>query len=463
MKLVKRSPNAGYLDSWLWLPKRFVHEAQIQSAFTYDGPRGVVRAWVEEAHHYKVPRNYLSSERLAKLRFPVLDARFTDFPRVQFSSNVVLDLKNPQLNVQHESVDVLCETFDGILCLRCGIGKSPISLHAAAQMSEPILIMVDDKGLTAQWRREIAWALGIPENEVGRCYASKFDWEHNITVATLQTLASKVASRTLPSEMIHHFGTVIVDEVHVAAAPYFNTAIPPFHGRRWGLSATPYRNDGYDTFLQITMGKIVYTYLMPELKPSVIFRRLPTIVNYSDPKVYKATHTVTGDLHFVMLYGYLVTLQSRLNQIEKDIRRLLSKGRKVIVLSHSVAMVKELGQRFESDGGGITYGEVGPAEHARVIKECNPVIAIMKRGHKALDKADLDTLVLADPFTKLETMQQSMGRILRDMSGKQAPTIVIYEDYLVPELAAMCGKLRRMFNHWPAHMGGRIPHTTSEV
>jgi hypothetical protein len=272
VKLFRRYPDRGYFDTWLWLPKRYVSTAQIQSVLLYEGrDRKIIRGWKEEPDHFRVPRNFYSVEALSKLPYPVVDTRFTDFPKIQLTSHAQMDSRELGKTYQQEGCDALLESYDGILCLRCGAGKTVVGLHAAAQIGHPILIVVNEKGLARQWMEEIERFIGVKEKDIGRVGGDKspFDWEHEITIGVVNTLAHRASDGRLPPEMVRHFGVVIADEAHLMAAPFFNKAIPPFHGRRWGMSATPHRDDGFDSLLRSTMGEIVYTYLTPDLHPTV--------------------------------------------------------------------------------------------------------------------------------------------------------------------------------------------------
>jgi len=438
-----------------------VSDTQVRSAFNYFDPRSnqVIEAWGEEPHHYRVPRNYLGSDTLGTLPFPIYDTRPKTFPSVKFTSQVVLDAKEPSKNYQAEGSAALLNTYDGILCLRCGAGKTAVALHSAAQLGVPILVVVSDKGLAQQWMEEIEKHLGVPKDKIGRIGGdgSLFDWEHPITVGLVQTLAKRVADNKLPSKMPHHFGVVIFDEAHTMGAPYFNTSAPPFHGRRWGLSATPAREDGFDTLLRHTLGPVIYSYLQPDLKPTVFFRQLPTRLDLSNPVVKKATHDMGGAFHFGMTFGHLARgVPERTKLIAKEIEGALSTGRQVLVLTHSLEMTEALGAHFPK--AGVVHGKVREAERFRRIRECNPVIAIMQLGKQALDKPSLDTLFICDPFTKRGVLQQTMGRILRNFAGKKKPVVVFFEDIHIKPLSKMCGKLRFRLNRWPDHKGGAIPY-----
>ncbi len=461
MDFILRNPEAAYLDTRLWLPKKYWSDAQLKRALQYFLPRTneYLLAFEERANHFLVPRNFLSWGAFGKLPYPVYDARFTNFPRVQFNSKVVLDAREPDKTYQRESVEALLKTYDGILTLRCGAGKTVVALHAAALVGHPILVIVSDKGLAKQWVEEIELHLGIPKDEIGRIGGdgSPFKWRGTkITVAIVNTLALRVQEGTLPLEMTRYFGTIIPDEAHLMAAPFFNTAIPPFQGRRWGLSATPNREDGFDSLLSYTLGNVVYQYLTPDLKPIVYFRKLPTTLNMSDASVVAHVNDSTGALHFGRLYDYFAGVDARVERIAKDVRAAMEKdGRQILILTHSRAMCDALAAKLPS--AGVCHGGVGEDERLRRIKTMNPVIAIMRLGKQALNKPSLDTLYVCEPFRKEAMLQQTMGRVLRNYAGKQQPVVVFYEDSEIVPMFRLCQRIRRVLGNWPEHKGGRIP------
>lgn len=306
--LLRRQPGKAYLDGHLWLPKTHFRQEQVSSVLTYVSKNGeYIEAWEETDNHFKVPRNFLDRKALGGLPFPVVDARFTQFPTASLRSRVTLGSRNPGTAFQQEGADALLRTYDGILCLRCGAGKTVVALHAASQLNTPVLIVVNDRGLARQWAEAIETFLGVPPDEIGRIGGdgSPFDWKHDICIALVQTLASRASKHALPAEVTQHFGVVILDEAHIMGAPYFNTAIPPFQGRRWGLTATPTREDAYDSLLRRTVGPVVYTYLKPDLVPTVYFKALNTTLDTANPEVFNATHDKSGEFHYGMTYGYL--------------------------------------------------------------------------------------------------------------------------------------------------------------
>ena len=464
MALIKPKPGVAYLGSTLWVPKTHYVETQVGARLTYANPRAKekVVAYASMPHHWSVPRNFMTPESLALRGIELVDARPTKYPSVSLRSSVVLDSKEPAKSYQRDgSAALLAAPMDAILCLRCGAGKTAVSLHSAAQLGVPVLVVVDDRGLARQWIRDIEKFYGLSRKQIGQVYDGRMDWEREVTIATVQTLATKIRDGALPFEMTRHFGVVIMDEAHMMGAPFFNTAIPPFPGRRWGLSATPQRHDEFDPLLSYTIGDVAFTYLEPELRPKVVFRRLDTTLNLSDKNVIQQTHDRANELHLGMLFKYFSTREDRIQKIVKDVSDAVGIGRQCLVLTHSRDMCELLEGRFA--GGGATHGGVKGDRHFEIVEDSNPLIAIMKRGKQALDKASLDTVFAVEPFTKAGVLQQVMGRALRPSPGKAPPTIIIYEDVNIKALRSMCNKLRATLSRWPANQGGAIPHITQKA
>ena len=415
-----------------------------------------MRVWKEHPHHLQVPRNFLSVLDIARLPFPVYDLRFKDFPAVSFGSRVTLDAQNPDKTFQREGSSALHATYDGILTLRCGAGKTVVALHTASLLEVPIMIVVDEKALGEQWREAIQKYLGLPESDIGTYKADIVDWEKPICIAMVQTLAKRALDGVLPPEMTKFFGVAIFDETHCMGAPYFNNAGPIFHGRRWGLSATPEREDEYDSLLRYTIGRVVYSYLIPETKPLFIFE--PGGGRYPTGKGMKEI-TVGNKVHHGKLYGYLSTLENRNARIAKVVRAKIAEGRQILILSNSKAMIKVMAKELEDLDPGVAHGDVtDPVVRRAQISEHNPVLATMRIGKQALDKDSLDTLVLCDPITKDGVLQQTMGRILRLRADKLEPEVIVFEDHDIQESRGACQRIRTKLTKWPAHKGGAIKY-----
>ena len=327
-----------------------------------------------------------------------------------------------------------------------------VSLHAAAAARVPILIVVDELGLAHQWKQTITAVLEPDDPVVGFVGHGKNDWKHSVTIATVHTLAKLVKSGEFTA-LSHHFGIVIFDECHVMSAPIFNTVVNAVHGRRWGISATPAREDIYDSLLRFSVGKIVYTYLMPETRPHFYFYQLPT-PKLDATKTAKASNSL-GNFHYASAYGVLAEDPHRMATIVKEVKMALAAGRQCLVLSHSRKACEVLAAALP--GSGLVHGGVSGPKRLDRIQKCNPVVAIMKIGEKALDKPMLDTIFIVDPVAKVRRLQQIMGRALRIKPGKRHPTVILFEDRNIRELKGACNKARRLLREWPEEQGGALP------
>lgn len=454
--IVRRDAEKAYYDSHLWLPRKYYSEQQLRGTLVYDNDGTPFEAYSTEAYHYRVPRNYIPESALSALPYPIVDARIQRFPAIKIKSLVTLDYQNPEETHQREGAAALLRSQNGILCLRCGAGKTVTAIHAFCQTRVPTLIVVNDLGLAEQWLDEILEFTNLREDEVGLIGDGHFRWEHKVTIALAQSLAGRVRDNKLPREVVDHFGVVIADEAHTTGGPaYYHLSVTPFHGRRWGLSATPTRSDNFDSLLRYTMGPVVYRYLLPELVPAIFFRRMPTRLNLRDPAVASAVTDVSGELHSQKIYSYLATCDDRTRIIAAEVQAALDQGRQVLVLSQSRAMLDRLHILFPQ--AGLVHGGVKDRkERRRRVRECNPLIAISKLGRQALNKPRLDTLLVLEPYTDPSVLQQLLGRIQRRDPSKQLPLAVFYEDAHIKPMHRMCKKIRTLFTRWPSEQGGRL-------
>jgi superfamily II DNA or RNA helicase len=388
--------------------------------------------------------------------------------------DVELDKFSGGLSYQQESVEALLKTNDGILCLRTGAGKTLVGLYAGSLLRVPILVVVKNDGLGVQWEEAILRHTHLSREDIGHIDGTHtLDFRKPIVIASVQTLAKRAKENRLDPEILHWFGLLLLDEAHTMGAPHFNSAIPPFHGRRWGLTATPDRTDQYLTLLNYTLGDVVYTHLMPDVMPEVTFVQLPTKLNLDNKEVRRATHVwkretnpTTGkpidgswvaQFHYTKTFGYLSTLEDRNNRILRHIRKAVDCGRQVMVISQSKAACIRLSEMYP--GSGLVIGSVKGKERHRRIEQCNPIFVVDQLGTEAVDKSSLDTLFFVDPLKDSRRLQQGMGRVLRAGSASAKKRMVIFfEDAFIRQLSIQCGKARRLLAAWPEAKGGAIPY-----
>ena len=138
MKVVRRDPNKGYIDTWLWIPRSYINVEATKSSLTFaltdshTGTEKYLMLYEEAVYHLKVPRAFWDPESLP---FEVVDCRPRRFEHVPFTSRVQLDYRLKEGvdgveallptggDVQRRSFDALSNAMGGILQLACGKGK----------------------------------------------------------------------------------------------------------------------------------------------------------------------------------------------------------------------------------------------------------------------------------------------------------------------------------------------------
>jgi superfamily II DNA or RNA helicase len=102
---------------------------------------------------------------------------------------------------------------------------------------------------------------------------------------------------------------------------------------------------------------------------------------------------------------------------------------------------------------GLMIYKVDPETRTRMLREKQVTFAIAKYGREGLNERSLDTIIVNEPLSSRNALQQLLGRVLREKRGKKEPVAVFLEDDIGPFIA-MCKKLRRHLTEWPHDEGG---------
>jgi superfamily II DNA or RNA helicase len=552
---IGEDPSKGYLSDNLWVPKAAVNVEGVKSALTFPYFEGKDRTqrelplYLEAEHHLIVPRKFWKE---GQFTFEVFDCRPQKYKKTNIRSRIKLDHK--ELNdgsliptgehVQQQALEALLSCLSGILELGCGKGKTIIALEAITCLQVPVLIVVDNMQLQSQWLRAIEKFLEVPGG-IGLVGDGEFDWEgRSIVLATYQTLAQK--ARDLPESFRRWFGAAFYDEAHHVNAPTFSRSADLIYGRRYGLTATPKRDDGLHVIHEFHFGSSFYRDLKQELRPRIYFEWTGFTLDMNDPHTVASTHTDAGELHLSKLAVWFGQWRERMEHILHRIQQARDEGRKILVLSNSVdelvnmlaiwngmqelytgietppllpgepepcLLEKKERKDIERDlehcrqvlasgpskatqletmrkieafelalashevarrinkivrkeeakfrdkllaipsDAGLMIHKVPTAERTRMLQEKAVTFAINKYGREGLDEPSIDTVVLCEPTSSRNAIQQIMGRELRHKQGKSTPVFIIFEDNIKP-LILMCRKMRSHFRKWPIEDGG---------
>jgi superfamily II DNA or RNA helicase len=428
------SPERGYRNDYLWLPKQAISNLRgIKNMLTFpQDQEAPIYAWDETADHLVVPREFIPYSEYGTLPYQITDLtedKFPQLPPIQLTH----DLRDAAQRIGYKS---LLEGGSGVLSLACGKGKTVVALHGWAAVQRPALVVVDTKDILYQWRDRILEHTNTDEEDVGLVGDGHWNWEHPITVASIRTLARRATEFELPDEMEDHFGLAIYDEVHILGAPFFNTTAALCSGMRWGLSATHERDDGLDALYKYHIGDVLYENLEQDMIPDCFFVFTGVHIPVTELEKLK----VKGELNFSHLCTWLSKHEGRNDQICGYIDRCLSEGRRLLVLSHKPEHLIRLHSRY--DDAGLIHGGVKGKHRASQLYDHNAVFATTSLAQKALDRKDLDTVMIVLPFKKKGMFQQIIGRIQRELMGKNEPMVIIFEDEKVRIVHNQCKTLR---------------------
>lgn len=449
LRLVIREPDKAYVSDMLWLPKRLMPEQAIKEGLQYwdvEGKQAVLRRlWEESEHHIITPREYIKPEQYGLYPFPFVDLTETEFPRASFFAK-----HDPRNEDQRRAYEALKKSSGGILNLACGKGKTFLALRHAADLGCPLLVVVHNSYLFNQWVND-----AIPKHvelragdKIGVIQGNRFDWQHPITVAMIQTLAKRMDEGKIPPEFRSHFGAVVYDEVHHLSAPIFVQTAPLITGKRYGLTATEKRADGFDFIYKYHLGDVFYSDLKQELIPRIYFQLTPVFVDLKRDEV----RDVKGELNIGKLRSFVGTIPESNNFRAKCIRESLDQGRKLLCVSHSKDQLILLHEMFP--GSGLIVQETPVEERSNIVKASRVSFAIANLGFEGLDDEELDTVFILLPFKQPNDLQQVMGRAQRYMLGKLTPVIVIFDDVRVGPLHGMCTAMKKNLKDWDKHVPG---------
>lgn len=397
MKIVRRDPNKGYLDSWLWVPKQFVQIQGTKNALTWyfpdehSGTVRVVQLFQETDHHLLLPRKFWKASALP---FPVVDCCPKSFKRSPVTSRIQLDHKKDRRSgkiiptgkdIQQKAINAMLKEQGGILQLQCGLGKTIVFLHLISLLKVPALIIVDTTTLLNQWLEEIEWALNVPGG-VGIIKAEKFDWDRWVVIATYQTLAARSRAGDFPEEVRRHFGVVAWDEGHHIAAPTYADGAHLFYGQRYALTATPDRDDGLNVIYSFHIGPVIYKNLSQDLKPLVLFRWTGCELDHTVP--INEVLDRSSQIHRSKLAVWYGKWIQRLAIILNDAKEAIEKKRKVLVLSNSIDEAVNLFAIWTRGYPTKLYTDISEPAPLEVGESLSPIYLKGKEEKKILKKLE---------------------------------------------------------------------------
>ena len=394
----------------------------------------------------------------------VLEDKRMEKPVEKF--NCKIKLKENQVPV----VERALKLNRSIIEARPGFGKTMVGLYLMAARAQKTLIIVHTRALLTQWQKRLQENFDLAENELGMIGEGKWKIGDKVTVASYQTLLSR-GTKQLKNE----FGLVVVDECHHVPANTFTKVVRDFAAKYvLGLTATPFRKDRLDKLLvfyigtiikgadggdiygdgsQITDGLVDVGGGSAALFPQSAVEVVPTnlIVRATQLKIPDAEEKEFTEL------GTILGEDSARNQlIADDVVRVIkeNKGARILVLSERVAHCENLYALIKKalPRQKIIFitGQVDKKERLKLFEQIktNQYQIMVATGGvvgEGFDWPDLNTIFLTYPFSWRGKLIQYIGRVQRQVAGKESCQIYDYVDIENGMFKAMYRKRLRTY------------------
>ena len=219
----------------------------------------------------------------------------------------------------------------------------------------------------------------------------------------------------------------------------------------YGVTATPFRGDGPEKINYILLGSIRYQYTSKDRAKEQGIEHLvyPRFTRAVAPRFSQ------DKMHPNEAYEIIRNNEDRDELIIRDVKQCVEDGRTPVVLSKYVKHSKRLYQRLinYADKVFLLSGSNSKKEHKEILKQMNQVapgesmilVATGKLIGEGFDYPRLDTLMLAAPVSFSGRLEQYIGRLNRDYTGKEEVIVYDYIDSHIRILDNMYAKRLRTY------------------
>lgn len=217
-----------------------------------------------------------------KLEYTIRDSRGFERPKLDYFKDKLIGIE--LRDYQKQAVEACINHKIGIVQMVTSAGKSECAFELIREKKLMTLFIVNRKELMYQTKERMEKTLGINIGVIGD---GEMDMKW-VTVSTIQTLLKK---KDEIADYLANVQMVICDETHIVASDSFRKVFMYLKQSiyRIGFSATPYRDDGKDMFIEEGVGKVIFTidkkYLYDKgyiIKPTIKFKRVPEVCELED-------------------------------------------------------------------------------------------------------------------------------------------------------------------------------------
>ena len=401
----------------------------------------------ESDHYLWLPRGLLYPLQDKFKQVVVEDRR-----KVQRSIRV--EFKGELTFEQELALSDMISKENGLLHAETGFGKTVLGAALISERKTKTIILVHNRQLLDQWLDRLNHFLTFEEEEATRYTASGrekvigYVGQYGGTKKWLSKLVDVVMIQSLfkfenSQSLLDEYEMMIVDECHHVSALMFEKVVAQFRGKYlYGLTATPERKNGHEPIVFQRIGEILHT---ADKRETDFKRQLQLrFTSFGHLEIEK-----TKASNFIQLSDWIATDSVRNQLILKDILDQVAEGRNILVLVNRIQQIdvfEKLLKEKEVDDFYIISGKTKVRERIsllEMLEQLDKGFVLLSTGKyigEGFDLPQLDTLILAAPFSWKNNLIQYAGRIHRNYKDKPLVRIFDYVDIHVPYLEKMFQK-----------------------
>ena len=322
---------------------------------------------------------------------------------------------------------------NGIIVMPCGSGKTQTALEVVARLGYKTLWLTHTQDLLNQSMARARSCFDCDADMFGTITEGKINISSGITFATVQTMCKIDLSK-------YHkqWAVVVVDECqHCCGSPtrvtqFYKVVNSLYAPYKFGLTATPHRNDGLDKSMYALLGDTITT-----VPKEAVQTTCPVLVEQIDTEYMPEPANVTnfnGTINYSALITDLIENKQRFELISEIINTRCKN--KSIVLANRVQYLKDLCGAYK--GRGLCISAVGTSKKAKEERkealkklgagEIDCIFATYQLAAEGLDCPELRYVVFATPEKNERTVTQAVGRVARQAPGKKYGKVLDFVD-----------------------------------
>ena len=408
---------------------------------------------------------------LRGIEVQVLDERTPKEPAdpIDISSNLV-KINKVARPYQVLAAEKVIQNDRGVVRMATGSGKTLLSALIVSKIGKKSLILVIGKDLLYQTQ---TFFKNVFQQKIGIIGDGKFE-VHDINIATIwsigQALGMKKNNNSLDDtndgekkidqskfsqikKILLESSTIILDECHLAACDTVQTISRHIKAEYvYGMSASPWRDDGADMLIESFLGRKVVDISARELidtgylvEPKIRFLA-PAPYPYKSgkyPRIYSK---------------YIVENEQRNQMVVKATTKLVEQGFVPLVLFHTIShgdvLFDQLKQKVPT---ALLSGKDHQSVREKIKKQLEDgkikCIVASKIFDIGIDLPIISGLVIAGAGKSSVRALQRIGRVIRPFPGKKMSAVIDFADQ-APYLSEHADRRRKIYEsefkvEWP--------------